>query len=160
VSELIDVVLPPSGRSLYEADEHEWIGRQIEALKTGQFEQVDCENLVAYLTEMTVRDRRELKSRLRVLLQHLLKIRMQPEKISRSWLRTITEQQDEIQSIIEDIPSLGKQTAVFLAEIYPKAVKRAAQETKISADKFPGRSPWTVEQALAFEPPSMDDPKL
>ena len=65
----------PPGRELYERDEHEWIAAQISALESGQMNRLDRENLIEFLSEMTVRDRRELKSRLTVLLLHLLKVR-------------------------------------------------------------------------------------
>jgi hypothetical protein len=76
------------GRDLYERDEHEWIAAQISALASGQLKRLDRENLIEFLSEMTSRDRRELRSRLTVPLLHLLKVRFQPERLSASWGRT------------------------------------------------------------------------
>jgi hypothetical protein len=112
------------GRDLYERDEHEWIAAQISALKSGQMSRLDREKLIEFLSEMTIRDRRELKSRLTVLLLHLLKVRFQPERLSASWVSTILVQQNEIRSLIEDIPCLGSR-----------------------ADAI------AVQEALAFDPP-------
>lgn len=141
-------------RGLYEADEHAWIARQIEALQDGNLDRLDRANLAEYLTEMTVRDRRELRSRLTVLLQHLLKMQLQPERMSASWGRTILEQQREVGQIIEGIPSLGAQADAFAAAAYPDAIKAAALETGLPASRFPAQSPWTVAQALAVDPPT------
>jgi hypothetical protein len=102
---------------------------------------------------MTIRDRRELQSRLVVLLQHLLKVQYQPEKLARSWVTTIIEQQSEIRSIIESIPSLGRQAETVAAAAYPDAVRRAARETGLPPARFPSESPWKVAAALAFDPP-------
>ena len=140
-------------RVLYEHDEHAWIAAQIAALTDGQLNRLDRANLIEYLTEMTVRDRRELQSRLAVLLHHLLKLRLQPDRLTRSWVTTIIEQQSEIRSIIELIPSLGRQAETIAALAYPDAVRRAARETGLPASCFPAASPWTVEAALAFDPP-------
>lgn len=148
-----DVSERPAGRELYEADEHEWIAAQIAALKEGRFNRLDRTNLVEYLSEMTVRDRRELKSRLTVLLQHLLKVRLQPARLTRSWVSTILEQQREIRSIVEGIPSLGRQADALAALAYPDAVRAASRDTSIPAADFPATSPWTVAEALAFDPP-------
>jgi hypothetical protein len=53
-----------AGHELYERDEHEWIAAQISALESGQMNRLDRENLIAFLSEMTIRDWRELRSRL------------------------------------------------------------------------------------------------
>jgi hypothetical protein len=143
----------PPGPELYERDEHEWIAAQVSALTDGQLNLLDRPNLIEFLTEMTIRDRRELQSRLVVLLHHLLKVRFQPEKLSRSWVTTIIEQQSEIRSIIEGIPSLGRQAETIAAKAYPDAIRRAARETGLPAARFPPASPWTVAAALAFDPP-------
>jgi hypothetical protein len=142
-----------NGRALYEADEHLWMAQQIEALRTGRLDEIDRASLAEYLTEMTSRDRRELGSRLRKLLQHLLKIRFQPDRMSRSWSETVRDQQNEISDILETIPSLRSQAVGLLAKQYPVAVRDAAHETGLSRETFPAESPWTVDEALAFESP-------
>jgi hypothetical protein len=55
--------------ALYEADEYAWIEHQIAALRDGDLDRLDRVNLIAYLTDMAARDRRELGSRLVVLYQ-------------------------------------------------------------------------------------------
>jgi hypothetical protein len=144
---------PPAGRELYEQDEHQWIAAQISALADGQFDRLDRANLIDYLTGMTVRDRRELRSRVVVLLHHLLTVSFQPDRSTRSWIATIIEQQDEIRAIMESIPSLGRQADAIAASAYPDAVRRARRETGLSAARFPTESPWTLDAALLFDPP-------
>jgi hypothetical protein len=148
-----DTVESPAGRELYERDEHQWIAAQISALTDGQLNRLDRANLIEYLTEMTVRDRRELQSRIVVMLHHLLKVQFQPERLTQSWIMTIVEQQSEIRSIIESIPSLGRQAEAIGMASYPDAVRRAARETGLPAGGFPAVSPWTVAAALSFDPP-------
>lgn len=144
---------PVPVRDLYEADEHEWIAAQVAALTDGHLNRLDRANLIEYLTEMTIRDRRELQSRLTVLLHHLLKVQFQPERLTRSWVNTILEQQSEIRSIIDGIPSLGRQAATIAATAYPDAVRRTARATGLPPAAFPAALPWTVSEALAFDPP-------
>ena len=62
-----------STRPLYETDEHQWMLEQIELLQAGKMAELDHGNLLVYLTEMTIRDRRQLENRFVRLLQHLLK---------------------------------------------------------------------------------------
>jgi hypothetical protein len=143
----------PPGRDLYERDEHAWIAAQISALESGQMNRLDRENLIEFLTEVTIRDRRELRSRLTVLLLHLLKVRFQPERLSTSWVSTILVQQNEIGSLIEDIPSLGSRADAIAAQAYRDAIRLAARETGLPASRFAQTMPWTVTEALAFDPP-------
>jgi hypothetical protein len=148
-----DTLHQPGTSDLYEADEHEWIAAQIAALTDGQFDRLDRANLIEFLTEIMIRDRRELRSRLIVLLHHLLAIEVLPERLARGGVTTVLEQQSEIRSIIEGIPSLGRQAEAIAASAYPDAVRRAARETGVPAARFPAVSPWTVDQALAVDPP-------
>jgi hypothetical protein len=144
---------PSSGRDLYERDEHEWIAAQISALKSGQINRLDRENLIEFLSEMTIRDRRELRSRFTVLLLHMLKVRFQPERLSASWVSTILVQQNEIRSLLEDILSLRTRADAVAAQAYRDALRLAARETRLPASRFPETTPWTVAEALPYDPP-------
>jgi hypothetical protein len=142
-----------AGHELYERDEHEWIAAQISALESGEMNRLDRENLIAYLSEITIRDRRELRSRLTVLLLYLLKVRFQPERLSVSWVSTILVQQNEIRSLLEDIPSLAGRADAIAVQAYRDAVRLASRETGLPTSRFPATPPWTVTEALAYDPP-------
>ncbi len=139
--------------ALYEADEHAWIEQQIAALRSGCLDQLDRAHLIEFLTEMTIRDRRELRSRLTVLLIHLLKIRFQPGRLTRSWGDTIIEQQSEVRGFLADIPSLTHHVPELFSEAYDDAVRRAARQTSLPPATFPATCPWTLDEALSFDPP-------
>ena len=62
--------------------------------------EMDYQNLSEYLADMARRDRREVFSRLVVLLSHLLKWEHQPEKRSGSWRGTILEQRRELRQLL------------------------------------------------------------
>ncbi len=144
-------VSAPDG--LYEADEHAWIAAQVAALQDGHLHRLDRSHLIEYLTDMTIRDRREFASHLTVLLHYLLKVHQQPGKLSRSWVNTIIEQQREIRAVIVGIPSLGQQAEAIAASAYPDAVRAASRDTDIPAAQFPATLPWTVAEVLAYDPP-------
>ena len=65
----------------------------------GRLEELELSNLAEYLSEMARRDRREVKSRLTVLLAHLLKWRYQPDHRSGSWRGTIVTQRQELANL-------------------------------------------------------------
>ena len=137
---------------LYEADEHEWLAQQSALLHSGRLHELDREHLAEFLDDMAIGHRRELRSRFLVLLHHLLKLEMQPARAIRSWSATITEQQDQIKSMFRDMPSIAQHAERLFAEAYPSAVRKAAAETGILAPRFPGTSPWSIEEALAVTP--------
>ncbi len=113
---------------LYEADEHAWIERQIASLRDGDLNRLDRANLIAFLTDMAARDRRELGSRLIILYAHILKSNIQPEKATESWRLTIREQQRAIRRLLKSLPSLNHRADDILREIYPDAVETAFDE--------------------------------
>ncbi len=147
-----------ANRRLYEADEHEWMAQQIAALRTGRFQDLDSKNLAEFLDDAMSRDRRELRSRFSRLLHHLLKVRMQPEKLSRSWVRTIVHQQNEVNGIFRDIPSISQHAERLFAEAHTDTVRESAAETGIPARQFPPASPWSIEEALTFAVPEPAEP--
>ncbi len=141
-------------RALYDQDEFGWLLEQADLLRDGRLDEIDRVSLVEFLTEMARNKKREFRSAATVLLQHLLKVAVQPEKITRSWLLTIDEQQDEAQSLIEDEPGMRQYLPDLYAKAYPVARRRASIETGIGIDRFPVDNPWTMDEALAFVPPA------
>ena len=57
--------------SLYEQDFYLWVQKTVELLKKGQLEQLDIENLIEEVDSMGKSQRKELKTRLTVLIEHL-----------------------------------------------------------------------------------------
>ena len=94
------------------------------------------------------RDLREVNRRLRVVLVHLLKWKLQPKKRTRSWHTTLVTQRSEIDDLLRDSPSLRPRLLHDLPRNYARAVTRTAVETGLRADKFPSRCPFTLEQIL------------
>src|SRR5258708_1548102 len=86
---------------LYHADETAWLEQMAQLAASGATGEMDFEHLSEYLTDMAKRDKREVVSRLVVLLVHLLKWERQPDKRSRSWELTIREQREELAELAE-----------------------------------------------------------
>jgi len=138
--------------SLYEQDETAWLDAMAELAREGRAEDLDLVHLAEYLSDMARRDRREVESRLVVLLMHILKWTHQPEKRSRSWKATIVEQRQELEGELAERGVLRRHAEAVLAKVYDKAVERAAAETGLSAEVFPVECPYTLEQLLGYVP--------
>lgn len=134
--------------ALYDADETAWLDQTAELVRGGRFDEIDQATLTEYLTDMAKRDRREVYSRLVVLLAHLLKWEYQPGQRSRSWRGTILEQQRELRQLLES-GTLYHHAAAVLAEAYADARKQAAAETGLARAVFPQECGWDVNGALA-----------
>ncbi len=95
--------------------------------------------------------RRELKSRLRILLAHLLKWQFQPRRRSRGWAATIAEQRDQIEDLFEESPSLRRELEAMARAAWPQALKRAAIETRLPRQSFPAELPYDLSHILGDE---------
>ena len=74
IRESINLLEQKRKQDLYDSDEHLWLEEQARALQNNQFDKLDRENLAQYLLEMPIKERRELRSRFVILLQHILKV--------------------------------------------------------------------------------------
>jgi hypothetical protein len=95
------------------------------------------------------KDRRELESRLTVLVMHLLKWRYQPDQRGGSWDSTIRTQRREIQKLLHDSPSLRSAVAEAIEGSYDTARRNASAEAGL--DALPATCPFELEQILADE---------
>jgi hypothetical protein len=136
--------------NLYKKDFCLWTEATIQQLKESQFNDLDIPNLIEEIESIGQREKRELRSRLIILLMYLLKWHYQPEKRSNSWQITITEKRICIEELLEDSPSLQPLLLEVFAQCYQKACLKASEETGIKLNFFPKESPFTLEEVLQF----------
>ena len=137
--------------SRYEEDFYAWTQYQAMILRGVQCPgELDALNLAEEIEDLGKSQRRELRSRLRVLVMHLLKWRYQSEgRIdSHSWEDTIREQRKEIEDALEESPSLKQEVSPYILKDYDYAKDRAARQTRLRPETFPDTCPWTAEQVL------------
>lgn len=137
-----------SNKNLYEQDYCLWLEKTASLLRDRHLELLDFEHLIEEIEDMGRGQRNELKSRLIQLFIHLLKYQYQPEKRSSSWIGTIWEQHYQIQSLLEDSPSLNNYYEAVFSDCYPKAVRAASSETKLPATVFPPESPFPADRLI------------
>ena len=139
---------------LYEHDFVQWTEETVRLLRARDLEDLDIDHLAEEIEDMGKSERRELASRLLVLVSHLLKWQFQPEKRSPSWRQTIHLQRRDIKDRLEQSPSLKPRMETLIIKIYPDARTIAALETGMLEVDLPSACPFTVEQILdaAFLP--------
>jgi hypothetical protein len=136
------------GVSLYNQDFYQWTQEQAALLRAGALSRLDVENLVEEIESMGKSQKKELVSRLAVLIMHLLKWDYQSERRSKSWLKTIATQRTEIDFILFDNPSMKHDLPETIDRAYKAAVKRAVAETGKKIDVFPEACPYTIDQIM------------
>jgi Domain of unknown function DUF29 len=134
--------------ALYEQDETAWLEIMSELVANRKLAALDHKHLSEYLSDMAKRDRREVTSRLVVLLSHLLKWQFQSEGQSASWRGTMREQRLQLQLLLESA-TLKKHAESVLADAYGKARKHAADETGVKLSRFPKECAWEIDDLLS-----------
>lgn len=138
----------PPDETPHEADFVRWADRQTYLLRHRRLDELDREHLIEELEEMAGSQRRELRSRLIVLLIHLLKCQFQLLRKSARWMATLSEQRSQIALHLEDSPSLAAHLMTYAEKAYPSAVTRASLETGLDESSFPPTNPYTRNELL------------
>src|ERR1700682_4982184 len=103
---MADTEIKAPSNTLYETDFYAWTQEQAQLLRERRWSDLDLDNLVDEVESVGSSEKREIRSRLKVLLTHLLKWKFQPGLRGNSWRRTIHEQRENIADIVESSPSL------------------------------------------------------
>jgi hypothetical protein len=116
--------------ALYAQDFFAWCQSTAAAIRAGTWDAIDPEALAEEVESLGKSEKRELESRLEVLVMHLLKWEYQPERRreGHSWFDTIVEQRSALARLLRDNPSLRPQLPTVLTDIYPTARRRAIGE--------------------------------
>jgi hypothetical protein len=132
----------------YDVDLARWAENQARALRdaghAGTNLPIDWENVAEEIEALGKSQARELASRLRTILVHLIKLQASPATEPRSgWRETIIEQRSEIERIIEDSPSLRQAVGRVIAKEVRPARRQASvgltnhgETPRIDADRL------------------------
>ncbi|MEN9373852.1 MAG: hypothetical protein RIR79_1404 [Pseudomonadota bacterium] len=134
----------------YERDVFAWANEQAAFIRAGRFELLDLENIAEEILDVGKSEKREIASRMAVLLAHLLKWKFQPQFQGKSWRATIKVQRKSIAVHLLQVPSLKPKLydTEWLIMVWDDARLAASRETKIDFDDFPETSPWSMEEIL------------
>jgi hypothetical protein len=135
-----------STETQYSTDFYQWTTDQAQLLMSGDLDSLDIEHIIEELQALGRSEKREIYSRLIVLLTHLLKCRYQPEQVCNSWKASIAGAKFEINRLLEQNPSLNNCLSDMLDDAYVSASLRAVEETNIDSDIFPKECPWKIEK--------------
>jgi hypothetical protein len=119
-----------SAAQLYEEDFVRWTEQQSSALReaagVGAKLPLDWENLAEEIESLGRSQRRELRSRLAVILEHLMKLEHSPASVSRTgWMETVGRERLNIEYLLEDSPSLRGELGAMVEKLKPRVARLA-----------------------------------
>jgi hypothetical protein len=136
------------GSNLYDADFFAWANEQAALLRAGRLDIADIAHIAEEIDSMGRSEKRELVSRLNVLLLHLLKWQHQPALRGASWRLSVANARDQLADHLADNPSLTARLAESIATAYRYASRDAARETGLAEEVFPAECPWPFERIM------------
>jgi len=134
--------------TLYDHDFYAWTNEQVGLLRAGKLSEADLEHIAEEIESMGKSEKRELISRLTVLLLHLLKWEFQPMRRGASWRLSIANTRDALTDHLADNPSLRSVLEASVETAYRRARRDAALETGLSENTFPSTCPWLFSQMM------------
>jgi hypothetical protein len=147
---------PGSGRTTvaaYDRDVILWSQEQARLLRAGRFAELDIEHVADEIEDVGKREKRELASRMAVLLARLLKWSRQPENRTNGWRATINHQRKRIALAMKETPTLKTVMGDrdWHEAMWLDAVAQASKETGLAEDALPETCPWSMDQAADAE---------
>jgi hypothetical protein len=133
----------PAKPSRRDEDFYAWSLEQAALLRERKLAEADLDLIAEEIESMGKTEKRELTSRLAVLLLHLLKWRYQPRGRGSSWRLSIANARDEIAALIADNSSLKSTLDDVMTQAYRYARRKAAIDTHIAEERFSGQCPWS-----------------
>ncbi len=145
--------------TLYDRDLQLWISQTIQQLQNHQFGSLDIEHLIEELIDLGKSERNTLRSNLKILLAHLLKLKIQhdvPDLMQASWYSSVVEHRQRVLDNLADTPSLKSFLVEAVEKAYPDARKLAIKEGKFAKfgvripeeSEYPLTCPFAIEQIM------------
>jgi uncharacterized protein DUF29 len=135
-------------KTLYEEDTVAWAENQAAALRAvargGSNQELDWENLAEEIEDLAKSERRSLRSHIRNIIEHLIKLEYSPaDRPHRKWRQSITNSRVEAEDRITESPSLKPQLQQIIAEQIERGARLA-----IAALGTKGELPRSLQQNL------------
>ena len=135
---------------LYEQDYYAWAREQATLLRAGRYEELDLEHLSEEVEELGGSLYRSVRSRVRTIIEHLLKLEHSPAAEPRGlWRDTVHAQRADLEDDLT--ASLRRRLRSELPKQYARARAAAVRSLRrhgetAAADALPETCPYTLDQ--------------
>ena len=137
---------------LYEQDFYAWASEQARLLRAGRYDELDLEHLIEEIEDLGGSLYRSVRSRIRTIIEHLLKLEHSPAAEPRGlWRDTIHAQRADLEDDLT--ASLRRRLESELPRQYARARTAAARSLRrygetAAADALPETCPYTLDQIV------------
>ena len=135
-------------KCLYDTDYYLWLQQIAKSLASRNLDALDWDNLLEEIESLDRREKKAIKSNLRIVILHLLKWNYQVNKRSQSCIYSIAEHRQRLYDDFETSPSLKRYCQEIFLQVYQEGRKLAAKETRLSLNHFPETCPFLLENIL------------
>ena len=142
--------IKPAPNALYEEDFYVWTQRQAELLRARRYDDLDLEHLIEEVEDLGGALKRSVRSRVRTIIERLLKLQHSPAVDPRpGWRDTVRTQRSDL---LDDLtPTLRRELEEELEELYARARQQAEGSLRdhgehAAADALPQTCRYTTEQ--------------
>lgn len=109
----------PTALTLYDRDYLLWIEDTVNQLRNKKFHRLDLANLIEEIEDLGKSQKRELKSRLGELLEHILKrTYIDMPDCYGGWVESVDKQRIALRRLLKDSPSLKPYLVEVFDEVY------------------------------------------
>ena len=126
----------------YAEDYAAWIDHQLTLLRERRVDDIDYENLIDEVGDLGSEIFDKYASAIEIILLHMLKWDLQPDRRSRSWVLSIIEHRDRLTDVLKKNPSFKSRREEAVSQAFRYARVRAARETKLPLKAFPDTCPY------------------
>lgn len=135
----------------YGSDLYGWSLEQASLLRAGRLSEADIENIAEEIEGMGKSQKSELVNRVTVILAHLPKWQVQPNRRGNSWRLTLAEQRERVVDHLADNLSLSHVLPEVMEKAFRYGGKKALAETGFPETVFPAACVWSSEQVLSAD---------
>jgi Domain of unknown function DUF29 len=140
---------PPAG-DLYEDDFVLWAERQAALLRAKRYDELDLDNLIEEVEDLSRRERDAVESHVETVLEHLLKLELSSaERPRRGWLVTVDKQRAKLARKLTT--TLRNHLEAELPALYAglrRPVARQLEKDGAPQDALPAACSYTLDQIL------------
>jgi hypothetical protein len=144
------VIARPPMSDLYEEDFPLWAERQAALLRAKRFAELDLENLIEEVEDLSRRERDTVESHVEAVLEHLLKLELSKAgRPRRGWLVTVDKQRARLARKLTT--TLRNHLEAELEILYAglrRPVVRQLEKDGVPLKSLPSACPYTLDQIL------------
>ncbi|MDJ0534293.1 MAG: DUF29 domain-containing protein [Xenococcaceae cyanobacterium MO_207.B15] len=126
-------------KQLHDQDYNLWLEQMARAIKNRDVKSMDWDGLLESIEDMGASERRALRSYIRSLIDHILKLKYwdsEKEPNRNHWEKEVVNFRDEVKQILKESPSLKNYLHENYQDWYANSVKAMKREFDIPNDSF------------------------